>query len=35
MNFFEPEFLECKTKFISTTKCYMTKYDQIMNQTLL
>ena len=30
-NFFEPEFLKCKTKFILTSKCHMSKYDQIMN----
>ena len=33
--YFEPEFLKCKIKLIITTKCYVTKYDQIMNQTLL
>ena len=36
INFLEPEFLKHKTKFILlTTKCNMTKYDQIMNKTLL
>ena len=36
MNFFEPEFLKRKAKFILlTTKCCMTNDDQIMNQTLL
>ena len=35
MNFYEPEFLKRKTKFILTTLCYMTKYGQMMNQTLL
>ena len=35
MNFFEPELLKRKTKFVLTTKCYMTKYDKTMNQALL
>ena len=35
MNFFETEMLKRKTKSILTTKCYMTKYVQIINQTLL
>ena len=35
MNFFKSEFLKRETKFILTTKCHLTKYDKIMNQTLL
>ena len=35
MNFFEPEFLKRKTKFIFTTKYYLIQYNQIINQTLL
>ena len=35
MNFIKQEFLKRKTKFILITKCYMSKYDQIMNQLLL
>ena len=35
MKLFETELLNGKTLFILTTKRYMTKYDQIMNQTLL
>ena len=35
MNFFEPEFLNRKTKFTLRTKYYMSEYDVIMNRILL
>ena len=36
MNIFEPEFSKRKTKFIKlATKSCMTKFDEIINQTLL
>ena len=34
MNLFWTRFLKSKTKSELTTTCYMTKYDQILNQTL-
>ena len=35
MNFVELKCLKCKTNSTLTIKCYMTKYDKIMNQILL